>query len=104
MGSLSFSVPVYEPGRPEIIGSLKDVTDKGIGVAGIEAKVGETKSLAIFSNESTEAAKIRFEAVCTRFERQSPKAIPFARFRIREISEESVQRFGELLQDLAVGD
>lgn len=104
LGSLSFSVPVCEPERPEIIGSLKDVTDKGIGVAGIEAKVGETKSFVIFSNESTEATEIRFEAVCTWFERQSPKRTPFARFRVREISEESVQRLRELLQDLAVGD
>jgi hypothetical protein len=66
-------VDVYESQHPEIRGTLRDVTIKGIGIAGIKAGVGEIKSLVISTDKVEGINPIEFEAKC-RWSRQEPES------------------------------
>ena len=41
---LSMAVTIYEATRPEVKGTLRDITEKGVGITGISARVGEVKT------------------------------------------------------------
>jgi hypothetical protein len=57
-------VPVYEAGRPEARGMIGNLSEKGIGIRGIEARAGETKDLVIPADPFGEFATFDFSAEC----------------------------------------
>lgn len=62
--SVGFDVPVYDINQPEYIGKLHDVSEDGMGIQGIEANVGETKTLVISGDEFGEYSTIVLDAEC----------------------------------------
>ncbi len=59
-----FYVPIYASGEPEIVGSVRDVSQHGISVKGIQAEVGETRTLVIPGDCFGEFGKVIFDARC----------------------------------------
>ena len=45
-------------------GFVRDISEEGVGVAGIEAKVGDLKTLVILGDEFGEFSSFEFEAYC----------------------------------------
>lgn len=61
---LAVEVVIYELKHPEIKGVLTNIAEKGIAITGIEARVGETKTLIIPAVNFVQVDPIRFEAEC----------------------------------------
>jgi hypothetical protein len=100
---LVIPIPIYELGRPaDVPGKLRDVTEKGVGVIGVKAKVGETKVFAIYPNEFVTVSPFSFEAVC-RWNEESGIGDLMAGFEITRISDESLEKLRQLIEELTFG-
>ncbi|MGO9565974.1 MAG: PilZ domain-containing protein [Desulfomonilaceae bacterium] len=63
---LEFPVPIYlcEGTRPTVKGVIKDITEKGLKISGIDAKVNEVKTFAIPSDKFSQVEPFAFRAKC----------------------------------------
>jgi uncharacterized protein (DUF433 family) len=59
-----FYVPIYTSDEPDVVGSVRDVSQHGISVKGIQAEVGETQRLVIPGDSFGELGKLIFDARC----------------------------------------
>jgi hypothetical protein len=59
-----FYVPIYASAEPEIVGRVRDVSQHGISVKGIQAEVGETQTLIIPGDSFGELGRLIFDAQC----------------------------------------
>ena len=62
--SIAPSLPVYEAARPDIKGSLRDITEHGLRISGIKSSVGETKKFVLEIGRGSTIHGIEVEAVC----------------------------------------
>src|SRR5208283_758419 len=63
---LEFPVPIYllEGTQPTVRGVIKDITEKGLKVSGIEAKVDDVMMFAIPSDKFSQVEPFAFRAKC----------------------------------------
>jgi hypothetical protein len=59
-----FQVRVYDSGNPSAKGTIRDISEKGVCVEGIEAAVGEVKNFIVRSGAFGEGHTAVFEAKC----------------------------------------
>jgi uncharacterized protein (DUF433 family) len=76
---------VFESGKPQIQGKVLDISQRGVRVAGIEAKVGEIKVLTVRGDELGEFYSFTFDATC-RWVRKGPDGQYVAGFEISSLS------------------
>jgi hypothetical protein len=55
---------VYEEKHPEVKGKLKDISETGVQVAGIQSEIGEIKTLVVPQDFFGEFASFSFDAKC----------------------------------------
>jgi uncharacterized protein (DUF433 family) len=96
-------VTVCEVGRPGTRYVVRDVSEEGIGVAGIRAQIQETKCLAVVGDEFGEIAPFEFEAQCRWAKQVEPSGDICAGFRITKISEQDLLRLREFIQGFTFG-
>jgi hypothetical protein len=99
-----FHIPGFEKGNPEILFSIIDITEKGIGVAGLRTAVGETRTLVISASELTGGLPIQFEATCRWVQDGSPDINFRSGFQLANISGEDLLALRELIKLLAILD
>ncbi len=95
---LTFSVPVYEAGVPQNRGLIEDITERGIGVTGIQAGVHETKALVI---QSGQVAEVSFEAICCWSARGEDGGYKSG-FEITRIAEEALMTVRDFIRGLTI--
>lgn len=95
---LAVEVLIYESKHPEIRGTLRDVTLSGVGIAGIEAGIGETKTLVISAENFTGIDPIMFEAECRWAKKETDTGEWYAGFQIIAISERCLDDLGRLVE------
>jgi Mor family transcriptional regulator len=95
---VDFELPVYEAGRPELHGLVRDVSEEGVGVAGIEAKVGDLKTLVILGDEFGEFSSFEFEAYCRWCYADKADGTCLAGFAISKISKNDLQQLKMLVR------
>jgi hypothetical protein len=61
---LDFVLPIYEEMKPEILGMVLNITEGGVGLAGIQASIGESKNFVIPADEFFDVGRARFQARC----------------------------------------
>jgi hypothetical protein len=83
---VDFAVPVYEAARPEVHGRFCDVTAEGVKIAGLEARVGEIKTLVSLGDETGEVGPFEFVAQCRWFRRGAAAGDFVSGFHIVDIS------------------
>jgi len=93
---LPFECPVYVVDNPGVVGKVRDIAEKGLGILGISANAGETKTLVIHKHEFGEFAGFTFDAVC-RWTTKGPKGLVGAGFEICHISIGNLKEFRLLL-------
>jgi DNA-binding Lrp family transcriptional regulator len=59
-----FYVPIYASAEPKIVGRVRDVSQHGISVKGIQAEVDETQTLIIPGDSFGELGRLIFDARC----------------------------------------
>lgn len=55
---------VHEEDRPDILGMVVDLTEEGIGVAGLQSEVGVIKTLVIIEDEFGDSQSLKLDAIC----------------------------------------
>jgi hypothetical protein len=99
---LMVQVPIYDVGRPEARGVIRDLTEEGIGIIGIEAGLDEMKTLAILTGIGRLADKIVIEAKC-RWAKMDSERQYVCGFRITNITKENLEKLRRLIQELNWG-
>ena len=100
---LTVSVPVYEPNQPQFPGQLRDITERGMGVIGIESQVGEIKSFVIPCRKLIRLENIWFEAECLWVNTETKDDQIVAGFQITKISEDCMIRLRQLIKYVTFG-
>ncbi len=85
--STAFPVRIYDSGNPFATGYVRDISEKGVCVEGIEAAVGEIKNFIVRSGAFGEGHTVVFEGKCRWVNaEQSPGKKWVAGFEITSIS------------------
>ncbi|MFH1115036.1 MAG: hypothetical protein V1792_14080 [Pseudomonadota bacterium] len=100
---LTVTAPVYEAGKPEIQGRLHEITERGLTVIGIQARIGEEKSLVIPCREFIRADRITFRAECLWVDAKRQAGQLVSGYQITSISRESLVRLRDLIRLLTLG-
>jgi hypothetical protein len=95
---LAMTAIVYEPVQPKVHGSLSYITARGLGVEGIKAKVGDSKTLVIPPIKALKSGNIWFEATCIWSNGKDGDEKPVAGFQINKIEEDSLEAIRELIR------
>jgi hypothetical protein len=96
-------IPVYDTEDITLEGHIRDITVKGLQVAGIPASTGDLKSLIIQPDEFADIHPFVIDVICRWFKPGTEFERCLAGFEITEISEESVHELQNLVQVLAFG-
>ncbi len=100
---VSFDCNIYEAGNQGVLGKVRDISYKGVGVLGIQAKVGDTKTLVVPGDEFGEFAAFTFDAEC-RWTKKDPAGEFVAGFQISYISIGNLKEFQLLLHWVRFGN
>jgi len=85
----SVVVSVCEPGKASTQYQLNDITEAGVGISGIEAQIGQIKTIVVLGDDLGLVSPFEFQAECRWIGTQKPDGLPCAGFRITEISDEN---------------
>jgi len=96
-------VALCEVGNPRSQYVLRDITERGLGVEGIEATPNEIKQLMVLGDELGEIAPFELEAECRWAGPVGVEGTMCAGFQIKKISEEDLGRLREFLQGFTFG-
>ncbi len=100
---LSVSVSIYDPNFPAQKGKLHDITERGIGVRGLEVRIGETKAFVIPCRDFLEVDNLWFEATCLWAKPAAKSSEWRAGFQITKITPEYLRHLRELIRLLTLG-
>jgi hypothetical protein len=101
---VEFPVPVYDSRNRHIKGTITDITEKGVGVRGIEVEVGETRMFVIPAADFTLVDSFAFEAQCRWVKREDVEGNLLAGFQITGISPDGLMQLRNLIRALTLYD
>jgi uncharacterized protein (DUF433 family) len=94
---LHFYVPIYADGEPEVVGSVRDISQHGIGAKGIQSEVGKTQTLTIPGDSFGEVGRLSFDARCA-WAGKDLRGEHLSGFEITDFSVRSRQEFQLLIE------
>ncbi len=98
------TLPVYDIDDITTDGQIMDITERGLQVLGLNALVGDRKSLLIQADDFADVYPFVFEAEC-RWVRSDPEIqAVVAGFEITNISDGGLQELRKLIPQLTLGD
>jgi hypothetical protein len=101
--SPSLRIVVSDRNNDGLSGTVKDITEKGLAVRGIEADVGELKTLAILGDDIGLVDPFELMAECRWVGSEGSEVQSVAGFEVVAISDEDLQRLQELIDFLDLG-
>jgi len=101
---LAMAVTIYEATRPDVKGTLRDIAEKGVGITGIPARVGDVKNLVIPAEIFIEVDKIVFEAKCVWAQTEGTEDQYVAGFQITSISEKCLNHLRLLIRSVCFSE
>ena len=100
--NVNFYVPIYAASEPDVVGSIRDVSEHGLGTRGIKAEVGETKTLCIPGDSFGELGRAVLDGRCVWTGKDS-NGLYLSGFEISEISNQSMQELQLLVKLTTLG-
>jgi len=100
---VDFELLVYEASRPEIQGMVRDVSEEGLSVAGLQAKVGELKTLVVLGDELGEFSSFELDGYCRWCVADAGDGNSLTGFSISKISDSDFSELQKLLRLIIVG-
>lgn len=91
-------IRVYEEGNSENRGKIKDLSEKGFGVIGIVAAVGERKTLVLVPDELFEIEPLSVVAECRWFKSNGQGGLSSAGFEMLDVDTKISASIQELVQ------
>jgi len=95
---LDFDTLVYDPTQPEIYGKVLDITEAGVGLKGIDAKLEQTKAFVILGDAFGDVAPIEFEAKCRWVEPAKDGVECVTGFQITKISDKDFRELQKMIR------
>ncbi len=93
------TISIYERKDLHNKGRVNDITERGIGVVGIDANVGDTKAFVIVADEFVELDPFSFDAIC-RWVQLEESGEYSAGFEITKISARALTELQKLIERL----
>ena len=97
-------LPICDADDPKNIGTITDVTEKGIGIRGIRVATGETKTLVFFSDRLFPVGPFALQAQCRWVKNGNGNGQIESGFEITNISETSSQQLKKIVEWVALRD
>jgi hypothetical protein len=97
-------VPIYEVTDPQIRGVIRDISEKGVGVQGLETKVDEVKTLVVLANEFFSINPFKLEAKCRWINPTGDASGHLAGFEITNISGRGLDALRRFIETYGRGD
>ena len=97
---LPYPVTVYVVGESKAKGLLLDITEKGLSMAGIEARVDEIKTFCVIPNDIGQIRPFLFEARC-RWIKTNAHTECIAGYSIEKISDHDLLEIRDFIQALS---
>ena len=101
--SPSLRIVVSDRSNDGLSGTVKDITEKGLAVRGIEADIGELKTLAILGDDIGILDPFELMAECRWVGSEGSEGQSVAGFQVTSISDQDLQRLQELIDFLDLG-
>lgn len=92
------SLRVCEVGNTPVEGIVRDITEIGVGTAGLRVREGEEKRFLASIDHSLDIKPFLFKAVCRWFENEKRSSRCLAGFEMTEIFEESLRNLREFIR------
>jgi uncharacterized protein (DUF433 family) len=99
----SLQIVVSDRSNEDLSGTVKDITDKGLAVKGIEAEIGELKTLVILGDDIGIIDPFELRAECRWVGSEGSGGEPVAGFRVSAISDQDLQSLQQLVDFLDLG-
>lgn len=101
---LDFPLTVCEQDSPHVSGTLTDLSERGVGVRGIEAAVGDVKTLVIAADEFFHVDPIVFQAICRWSKGEDATSECFCGFEVTDPSEGALKDLLDLIRGLSLDE
>jgi PilZ domain len=101
---LDFVLPIYEEAKPEILGMVLNITEGGVGLSGIHARVGESKNFVIPADEFFDVGRTLFQARCCWVGNEIRTGERFSGFEVTSISAGDLSELRKLIQLIQLVD
>ncbi len=101
-----FPIPIYDGRNPQVVGTVKDIHEKGVGIAEIEATVGETRTFVVLGDEfvAIEFNTFSFDGICRWTSPGKEHHPALAGFEISHISARDMTELRKLIRSLTIDD
>lgn len=93
----TIQIPVYDRDKPEIHGLLREINETGARLAGLQAEVGEVRTIVALGDMSGEVAPFEFQARCCWTETPPEDGAQVTGFEITDISDENLHELRKLI-------
>lgn len=101
---LAFALPLYDSTDQRNLGVVRDITEKGIQVAGIDTSVDETREFLIKADDFEDIEPFSFKAKCRWTNGTNGAAEPTAGFEIVDIEDGALKQLREVIITLAFSE
>ncbi|MBM3298825.1 MAG: PilZ domain-containing protein [Deltaproteobacteria bacterium] len=95
---LDFELNVFDAYAPDKRGTVRDITEKGLGVTGIDVSPGEFRTLVVAPDEFLEIQPFMLKAECRWCEALELSGVCAAGFKIVHVSEENRESLRKLIR------
>jgi hypothetical protein len=95
---VDFELPIYEASQPQIQGRVRDISEEGVSVVGLEAHVGDIKTLVILGDELGGFSSFEFEGYCRWSVPDAADRTYLTAFARHKISEHDLKELRKLLR------
>jgi hypothetical protein len=99
---VTLPIPIFEAGAPNNRGWIENISENGLGILGIQSRVGETKSLVIDAPELGFDDPLSIDALC-RWRGADQNGDPLGGYEITAIHDESLAYLRRLIRGLTFG-
>jgi hypothetical protein len=100
---LMMRVPICDANDTSLEGHVRDITPKGLQVAGLKAKTGDTMNFLIRPDDVAEVPPFTLEAECRWAKNETGDGGVVAGFEITDISKEGLAQLQMLIRSLTLG-
>ncbi|MBM3299862.1 MAG: PilZ domain-containing protein [Deltaproteobacteria bacterium] len=94
---LDFDVQVFDVEQPETLGLVQDISEIGVGLTGIEAKIGDLKIFVVLGDALGQVGPFQFKAECRWTRTDEPGGEIHSGFRIVEIGPNDAAQLKNLI-------
>lgn len=99
---IDFPLLIHDADNPDIAGVVRDISDDGVRISGVETEVCEVRIFSLRADEYFEVEPILFEAECRWTTKEGTQQIPLAGFAVTNLMEGSLKDLIDIMAALSL--